>query len=264
MARELWDRVQAVLDGRKAKRHRRAKHDFAFSRLIECGHCGSSIVGEIKKQRYVYYHCTGYRGKCGEPYVRQEVIEEKFSQMLGRLAFDDEVLAWVREALSQSHAEEKRDHEQAIARLRRNTTDCNRGYTRCMWTGWTGGLMASSSTECPPNGAPSRTGAFRTSNATRPPTGHTLEEGIRVLELAKNAQKLFDKQEPREKRQLLSFIISNCSWKGGELTVCLRQPVDLLPDTSARALDVEESEDAHLAKRSVWLLRLDSNRQPSG
>ena len=102
----------------RPKRHRRAKHDFAFSRLIECGHCGSSIVGEIKKQRYVYYHCTGYRGKCGEPYVRQEVIEEKFSQMLGRLAFDDEVLAWVREALSQSHAEEKRDHEQAIARLR--------------------------------------------------------------------------------------------------------------------------------------------------
>ena len=32
---------------------------FAFSGLIECGHCDSSIVGEIKKQRYVYYHCTG-------------------------------------------------------------------------------------------------------------------------------------------------------------------------------------------------------------
>lgn len=54
VSRELWDRVQAVLDGRKAKRHRRVKHDFAFSGLIECGPRGSSIVGEIKKQRYVY------------------------------------------------------------------------------------------------------------------------------------------------------------------------------------------------------------------
>ena len=36
-----WDRVQTVLDGRKAKRHRRAKHDFAVSGLIEYGHCGS-------------------------------------------------------------------------------------------------------------------------------------------------------------------------------------------------------------------------------
>ena len=106
--KDLWDRVQSVLDGRKARRHRRAKHDFAFSGLIECGHCGSAIVGQIQKQRYVYYHCTGYRGKCGEPYVRQEVIEQKFSEVLGRLAFDDEVLAWVRDALSESHADEKR------------------------------------------------------------------------------------------------------------------------------------------------------------
>jgi hypothetical protein len=47
-------RTQGVLDGRHAKKHRRVKHDFAFSGLIACGHCGCSIVGEIKKQRYVY------------------------------------------------------------------------------------------------------------------------------------------------------------------------------------------------------------------
>ena len=95
VGKEFWDRVQTILDGRKAKQHRRAKHDFAFPGLIECGHCGSAIVGNIKKQRHVYYHCTGYRGKCEEPYVRLEVTEEKFSQVLGRMAFDDEVLAWV-------------------------------------------------------------------------------------------------------------------------------------------------------------------------
>jgi hypothetical protein len=32
--------------------------------LIACGQCGCSVVGEIKKQRYVYYHCTGYADKC--------------------------------------------------------------------------------------------------------------------------------------------------------------------------------------------------------
>ena len=71
---ELWDRVQAVLDGRHEKRHRKVKHDFAFSGLIACGHCGCALVGEIKKGRYVYYHCTGYKGKCPEPYTREEVL----------------------------------------------------------------------------------------------------------------------------------------------------------------------------------------------
>ena len=118
VTRELWERVQGVLDGRHAKKHRRMKHDFAFSGLIACGHCGCSIVGEIKKQRYVYYHCTGYKGRCEEPYVREEIIERQFSNLLGRLTFDDEVLAWVRDALSASHADEKREHERAITRLR--------------------------------------------------------------------------------------------------------------------------------------------------
>jgi site-specific DNA recombinase len=65
---ELWERVQGVLDGRFAKKHRRMSHDFAFSGLIACAKCGCSVVGEIKKQRYVYYHCTGYADKClGNP-----------------------------------------------------------------------------------------------------------------------------------------------------------------------------------------------------
>src|SRR5262245_7693229 len=116
VTRELWERVQGVLNGRHANKHRRVKHDFAFSGRIACGQCGCSIVGEIKKQRYVYYHCTGYRGRCDEPYVREEIIERQFSQLLGRLNFDDDVLDWVHDALRASHADEKREHEAAIVR----------------------------------------------------------------------------------------------------------------------------------------------------
>ena len=118
VSRDLWERVQDMMDGRNASRHRRVKHDFAFSGLIACGHCGCSIVGEIKKQRYIYYHCTGYKGKCKEPYVREEVLEEKFGTLLGQLVFDDEVLDWVRDALHESHADERGEHEGAIERLR--------------------------------------------------------------------------------------------------------------------------------------------------
>ena len=66
---ELWERVQGVLDGRNASKAKRGMtHDFAFSGLIACAKCGCSVVGEIKKQRYVYYHCTGYADKCqGNP-----------------------------------------------------------------------------------------------------------------------------------------------------------------------------------------------------
>jgi site-specific DNA recombinase len=53
VARELWERVQGVLNGRNARKTRRGVRDFAFSGLISCGHCGCAMVGEIKKGRYV-------------------------------------------------------------------------------------------------------------------------------------------------------------------------------------------------------------------
>jgi site-specific DNA recombinase len=82
VTKELWERVQAALDGRLASRHRKVKHDLAFSGIVSCGHCGCALVGEIKKGRYVYYHCTGYKGKCPEPYTREEVLEEQFAEIL--------------------------------------------------------------------------------------------------------------------------------------------------------------------------------------
>ena len=89
---ELWERVQGVLDGRFAKKAKRGRHDFAFSGLIACHACGCAVVGEIKKERYVYYHCTGYADKCqGNPascrrkYVREEALEAQFTELLGRL-----------------------------------------------------------------------------------------------------------------------------------------------------------------------------------
>jgi site-specific DNA recombinase len=46
---------------------------------------------------------------------------------------------------------------------------------------------------------------------------------------------LFAKREAKEKRRLLGFLVSNCSWKGGELTAELRQPFGLLQQTVSAA-----------------------------
>lgn len=62
ISRELWDKVQSVLDRKCSYHYRVSKHDLPFSGVIRCGHCGCAVIGEIKKGKYVYYHCTGQRG----------------------------------------------------------------------------------------------------------------------------------------------------------------------------------------------------------
>jgi hypothetical protein len=56
---ETWERIQAILDGRTSSKSRQRKRQFTLTGLVHCGHCGCLMVGEFKKGRYVYYHCTG-------------------------------------------------------------------------------------------------------------------------------------------------------------------------------------------------------------
>jgi hypothetical protein len=53
------------------------------------------LVGEIKKSRYIYYHCTGNRGKCPEPYTRQEIFSGAFVGILQELVIPPPILEWL-------------------------------------------------------------------------------------------------------------------------------------------------------------------------
>jgi site-specific DNA recombinase len=80
-----------------------------------------------------------------------------------------------------------------------------------------------------------------------------LDEGIRILELAQNARRLFEQREAREKRRLLNFVVSNCSWKGGELNADFRQPFDLIVETAAEAARAGRVGRAEIVDREIWL-----------
>jgi site-specific DNA recombinase len=87
-----------------------------------------------------------------------------------------------------------------------------------------------------------------------------LEEGVRLLELAQLAHPLFQKQEPREKRRLLNFLLSNCSWKGGELIAVFRQPFDMLVDANSARKRAQEPVVPSGVSFENWLGGLDSNQ----
>ena len=255
VSRDLWEQVQAVLDGRHATRHRRAKRNFAFSRLITCGHCGCAVVGEIKKRRYVYYHCTGYKGKCPEPYVREEVLEQQFSELLGRLTFDAEVLDWVREALIQSHEDEQRAHGDAIERLQAEYARLQKRLDTMYVDKLDGRIDDARYERMAANWQTEQDQCLRCIEQHQTANRSYLDEGVKLLELAGNARNLFEKQEAREKRRLLDFLVSNCSWRDGQLTAEFRQPFALLADTALAAASAKAAKRSEPAKSEIWLLR---------
>jgi site-specific DNA recombinase len=263
---ELWERVQGVLNGRFAKKHRRMKHDFAFSGLITCAQCGCSVVGEIKKQRYVYYHCTGYADKClgnaascRRKYVREEALETRFTELLGRLRFDDEILTWVREALHASHADERREHQEAIRRLQVEHKRLGDRINAMYLDKLDGRVDEAFFDKMSAEWREEQNCCLREIARHEAAEQSYLGEGVQILELARNAQRLFERQEPRQKRRLLNFVLSNCTWVDGEVVATFRQPFDLLAETAAIAVPQEARGKAISAKNEIWRPRQDSN-----
>jgi site-specific DNA recombinase len=176
------------------------KHDFAFSGLIACGQCGCSIVGEIKKQRYVYYHCTGYSDKCqGNPatcrrkYVREEALEQQFTSLLGQLHFDDEVLSWVQEALHSSHADKRREQEEAIARLRAEYERLQRRLDTMYVDKLDGRVDAAFFDKMAAEWRAEQARCQREIDRHQEADKSYMDEGVQILELARNAQRLFER-----------------------------------------------------------------------
>jgi site-specific DNA recombinase len=228
ITKELWDRVQETLRQRGTRKPRKVKHDFAFKNLIQCGHCGCSLIGEVKKKKYTYYHCTFYKGKCPEPYVREEVLEEKFTDVLRSLRFDEEILDFVRQALRESHEDERRGHQEALTRLQTQYNRLQRWIDTAYEDRLDGRITAEEYDRKVVDWRSNQEDVCRSIDAHRNADQAYLDAGIGLLELADRAADLFAKQPPREKRRLLDFVLSNSTWANGELTPEFRQPFDMI------------------------------------
>ena len=53
--------------------------------LLHCADCVCAITAEMKKGKYVYYHCTNGKGSSSKKDVREEVIDEQVKVVLQRI-----------------------------------------------------------------------------------------------------------------------------------------------------------------------------------
>jgi site-specific DNA recombinase len=88
-----------------------------------------------------------------------------------------------------------------------------------------------------------------------------LGEGIALLDLARNAQRLFAKQAPREKRHLLNFLLSNRTWEDGKVVATFRQPFDMLAEMVIETRNERVGGAASAPVLDKWLPELDSNQR---
>ncbi len=253
---ELWERVQDVFEGRYASKvQTRSRRNFTFTGLVKCGHCGCSVVGELKKGKYVYYHCSGYRQKCPGAYVREEALDAMIASLLGRLRLDENVRGWVRSALNESHATQREDHEAAVRRYKAEYDRLQRRVQSAYLDKLDGKIDSAFFDQMSESWREEQAKCLREIAVLQAADQSYMEEGIRILELANRAQELYLRQEASERRELLGFVLSNCILKDGQLTAKFKQPFDLITESSIAVESVGKPARAKKPEKADWLGR---------
>jgi site-specific DNA recombinase len=227
---DLWEKVQLVLGNKSFQKPGKTKYEYAFSRLITCGHCGGLLVAEKKKRKYVYYHCTRYKGKCPEPYVREEILTKKFDEVVKRINLDKTTKKIMVDALRQSHEDTKAYHEANLDRLQKDYDRLQNRIDRAYEDKLDGKITSDFFERKSAEWNSEQTRLLRRIEEHQQAKKNYLEEGIILLELASEAYQLYMKRTPAKKRQFLDFLLSNSIWKDGELKVTYRKPFDILEE----------------------------------
>ena len=239
----IFAEAQNVLTGHNRPKY--SKREIAFRGLMTCANDGCQLTGDVQKEKYVYYRCTGHRGKCALPRFREEDIAVRMGEPLKGLQVPQEVVTRIVDTLRADEktaaSRVKAERSRLEVRLASIRNRMDKAYSDKLdgkipedfWerkmTDW---RMEEQQAKMAIEGLKNAESGDRAVNAER------------IFELANNAYSLYVSQDSTEKAKLLRMLFSNCSVSDVSVTPTYRKPFDVI----FKRATLEE-----------WSGRLDSN-----
>jgi len=244
---DLFQAVQDVFRGHNHSKYR--KHDFAFGGLLRCAYDDCRVTAERKKDRYVYYRCTGHRGKCDLPRFREADLALRLGQLLQDIYVPDNVLQSLQSAFKEDHCRTETWRRQERERLQRRLAGVRSRMDQAYLDKLEGKISEEfwqrKTTEWQQEEQQILL-ALQGMEQVSPDRALTAS---RILELANKAHSLYVTQKPSEQAKLLKIALLNCSIDAVTLYPTYRKPFELI---------------FRAAKTKDWSGREDLNLRPPG
>jgi len=230
ISRSLFDRVQEKLHGRGQGR-RSGTQSYPFRGLLTCGYCGCQITASKIKGKYIYYHCTSGRGKCDQPYVRQEALARRLRSIVDGVRVPEDI---VRKLLAEIRKGEASRGERVQARLdelERESNEIKRRRDQAYLDKQDGELDTARWRELEEAWAKRVT--LIEEQRQRLMTnlkGSATDNAREAFELLEHASDLYLEQSPDEQATALKILVSNCTLKGETIDPDYRKPFDLVAE----------------------------------
>ena len=243
---EQFNAVQSVFRGYGKPKY--GKHDFAFRGLLHCAYDNCLVTAELKKNKYTYYRCTGYRGKCSLPYFREEELGDRLGHILKDIHIPDDILVQLEHVLLSDKNQQETIQNQQRERLQQRLNAVQHRLEQAYVDKLDGKITEEFWAKRSALWQQEEQQILLAIQGLAQANPDRMIDAMRTLELANKAYFLYVKQEPAEKAKLLRIVLSNCAIDSASVYPTYRKPFGLI---------------LQHAKNGEWRARRDSNSRPS-
>ncbi len=224
----LFNTVQNIINGHHKAPVQYAGKPILLRGLIKCMNCDSSVCGDIKKQKYVYYSCHNSKRICKKKWVKEEVLLDNLLGYFDNIQLTDEQISKIIR-----HIEEDEIQQLETARLSQHQLNQKLNFIQ---------ERISKLIDMHIDGKiDEQTYHFKLEEYKQEQQTLILEiksydndnkveliAAKEILDLARNAKEIFISSKLDEKQQLLRFFFSNLRLDHERLDVELREPFNMI------------------------------------
>ena len=196
------------------------KHSFAYTGLIKCKNCGCMLTGEIKKGKYIYYHCTNAKKlDKSKPSIREDRIENQFADFLKELYMPPEEFIRLKDVVKDFVNQGCDYIEQKTAEIKHRIDVLNRRLSKLYDDRMDGVITDDFYFEKRNDWQKELDELCFKFEKTATSNRNLIDDANLVIELSKDAYSLFLSQTPKEKAELMKLLTIELLFDGEKLII---------------------------------------------
>lgn len=228
ISESMFNLVQNIITGRHKSPVQYAGKPILLRGLIKCKKCGSTVSGDIKKHKYVYYSCHNSRQICAKKWVKEEKLLEILLSCFDDIKLSDEQIDEIIHYIETDSIQNLADARLAQHKLNQKLNLTKDRISKLIDMHIDGKVDAETYHVKLEEYKKEQQRLLLDIKSYDNGSEAELIAAKDVLELAKNAKSIFMSSNLDEKQQFLRCMFSNLTLNAEKFHVELREPFNLM------------------------------------
>jgi site-specific DNA recombinase len=231
ISKELFEKCQEVMLRHNKVPTKYASKPFTFNNLIVCSKCGGVVGGQLKKGKYTYYSCSGFKG-CKRMSVTEPELLEQVYGVLDSFKLSDKQIKDITEEMKKIGENESLFFRKSMSSLK-SEYDKYEVRIKKMYIDKLDGHISNEMYESlVKEYKEKQTEILEQMKDHSDADEQFYLTANMTMNIAKRAKEIFISSEVDEKKQFLSFLLQNCVLNEKKLEFSMRSPFNLLLNNS--------------------------------